>query len=122
MSRRPLPNLTGEYLICRDAWVTHYHGKATWWRSLLEAPRELLRVPQRGDEGPVWETLWKCYISRWLWIRICKAVTYRDNAFVFEDVPLYVVKQQPAIAQQEILLQSNCTNFINLKRCYAQVA
>jgi len=28
MSRGPLLNLTGEYLIYRDTWVMQYHGKA----------------------------------------------------------------------------------------------
>ena len=29
MSRGPLLNLTGKYLIYRDAWVMQCHGKAT---------------------------------------------------------------------------------------------
>ena len=53
----PLLSLTGEYLIYRDTWVTQCHGRAAWWRPLVVDPRESLRWPPRGVEGPVWETL-----------------------------------------------------------------
>jgi len=44
-------SLTVEYLIYRDTWVMQYHGKATLWRPLLVAPRELFCGPQ-GGRGP----------------------------------------------------------------------
>ena len=56
MSRGALLSLTGEYLIYLDTWDMQYHGKATYWRPLLVAPREQVRGP-KGAEEPVWETL-----------------------------------------------------------------
>jgi len=34
--------------VYRDTWVMQYYDKATWWRPLFVAPRELLRGPQGG--------------------------------------------------------------------------
>jgi len=71
MSHGPLLRLTGEYLIYRDTWVMQYHSKATWWRPLLVALRELHCDP-KGGWGPHLRNLVRNYIKG-LKVMLCKS-------------------------------------------------
>jgi len=71
--------------VYRDTWVMQHYDKATWWRPLFVAPRELLRGPQGGAEGlgPVWETL--VYIMRQGFERNDKFTTDMTNTKTFQE-------------------------------------